>query len=135
MLVLDASVATAWIFPDEVSAYSERVLDDLRTSGAVVPDVWPFQIANVLLVAERRGRLTELQTARALADIEQFQIRVAGSSSIRTVSSLLALGRQERMSAYDASYLDLAIRERLPFATLDERLRTAARSLGLTLFQ
>ena len=131
MLVLDASVAATWIFPDEGSEYAERILDMLRTSEAIVPHVWPLEIANLLLVAERRQRLTAAQAVQAAHVLQALPIRVGSEPSVGEVQVLLAVGRRGHLSAYDASYLELAMREGLPLATLDGRMRAAAENLGV----
>jgi predicted nucleic acid-binding protein len=129
--VLDASVAMAWCFEDEASPLSERVLDLLIADRAVVPDLWTQEVANVLLVAERRGRLSEADAARFAQLLVQLPIEVDSSPS--HLATLLALGREHRLSAYDASYLSLAQRRGLALATLDATLAAAARQSGVAL--
>lgn len=135
MFVLDASVLPGWLFPDEVNTYTEAVLDRLRQTGAVVPEIWPLEITNVLLVGERRNRLTETQTVQFLRFLQSLPIRQAGGSSLAGMSSVLAVARQQNLSAYDASYLELAMREGLPLATEDDRLRASAQRVGVPLLQ
>ena len=112
--VLDCSVAISWCLPDESNAYADAVLILLSAdTEAVVPSIWWLEIVNVLLVAERRRRTTEVQTAEALA--------------------VLALAREYNLAAYDAAYLELARREGLLLATIDNRLSAAARDCGVFL--
>ena len=129
--VLDASVAMAWCFEDETSLLSERVLDLLTADSAVVPELWTQEVANVLLVAERRGRLSEADAARLAQLLIQLPIEVDSSPS--HLATLLALGREHGLSAYDASYLSLAQRRGLALATLDATLAAAAQQSGVAL--
>ncbi len=125
----------AWCFEDEVNAYSEAVLDRLRETEAVVPAIWPLEVANVLLLAERRRRLTEAQTAHFIQLLKALPIRVEESDITRVLGSVLAIGRSHGLSAYDAAYLDVGARQGLPLATQDARLRTAATRAGVTILQ
>jgi predicted nucleic acid-binding protein len=131
-LVLDASVAVAWCLPDEHTAYGEGVLD-LLASGieAVVPAIWPFEVANALLVSERRKRTTAQQVTSILERISDFPITVDPIRMSRAFGTILLLARQEELTEYDAAYIDLALREGLPLATLDDRLGAAARNVGI----
>lgn len=131
MFVIDASVAMAWCFEDEVTDATEAVLDRLRTERAIVPAVWPLEVANVLLVAERRGRISEAQINRFLRLIGQLPITVDDAGS--DLAGVVALGRAHGLSSYDASYLLLAERAGLPLATLDARLGGAATQAGVPL--
>jgi predicted nucleic acid-binding protein len=129
--VLDASVAMAWCFEDETTGDTEAMLDKLTEDPAVVPSLWEFEVANVLLVAERRGRLTEFQAARFVELLGRLPITV--DLAPPTMTTLLAAGRRHELSAYDAAYLVLAERDGIPLATQDEKLRAAARSAGVPL--
>ena len=133
MFVVDASVAASWFLVDERSTYADAVLERLRVSGAMVPVIWPAEMANIFLVAECRGRMTEAQTVRSLELLNDLPIRVAGPDSITWIGAIISLARARALSAYDASYLQLAIQQGLPLATQDERLRTAARDAGVAL--
>jgi predicted nucleic acid-binding protein len=130
-LVIDASVTMAWCFEDEATPDTEAVLDRLQQDEAIVPPLWRLEVANVLLVAERRRRITEAQAARFVGLLGQLPIRIDPSAP--DVSTLLGLGRRHGLSAYDAAYLALAERLAVPLATLDERLATAGRSAGVAL--
>src|SRR5438105_10956873 len=117
MLVLDASVAVAWLVPDEGDDYTDSVLDLLLDEVALVPAIWPLEVANVLLVGERRGRITEAWSIRAIQMLRGLPVEVVDSETTATLESLLAIGRGCRLSAYDASYLKLAMHRALPLAT------------------
>lgn len=129
--VVDASVTLAWCFEDEASPQTETILDMLSDDTAVVPSLWELEVSNVLLLGERRRRLTESQTARFVALLGQLPILV--DSAIVNMEAVLAVGRHHALTAYDAAYLVLAEREGIPLATLDTKLRNAARAVGVEL--
>jgi len=131
VFVVDASVTMAWCFADEVTPATEAVLDLFGGDGAVVPAIWPLEIANVLLVAERRGRLSEAQASRFLDLLQQLPIEV--DEVPVDLAGVVATGRRHALSAYDASYLALAERTGAPLATLDRRLGEAAVRAGVPL--
>ena len=132
--VLDASVTLAWCFPDESTAYTEGVLD-LLAGGAesTTPALWPFEVANALLMAERRKRITTAQVTSVLQRIASLPISIDPIRVDRAFGQILSSARDERLTAYDAAYLELAMRESLPLTTLDDQLRQAARSAGVAL--
>jgi predicted nucleic acid-binding protein len=131
VFVIDMSVAMAWCFEDEATEAADLVLDRLREDEAVVPAIWPLEVANVLLVAERRGRLTEAQASRFLGLLTQLPIEV--DDAPREVAAVVAAGRRHELSSYDASYLVLAERLGASLATLDRRLAKAAERAGVGL--
>jgi len=133
-LVVDNSVVMAWCFDDEESTYTDKVLADLESLEAVVPAIWPLEIGNVLLVAERRKRLTRADSIRFLALISNLPILVIQEAPGRMTKEILSLARERQISTYDASYLDLAMREGLPIATLDSGLKKAAERCDVLLF-
>ena len=132
-IVMDASVTMAWCFEDEATPYTEAVLDLLRNTGAVVSAVWPLEVANVLLVGERRQRLTPARTARFVQLLQSLPITVDTEVLTRALGPVLALAREPGLTAYDATYLELAMREGLPLATQDAQLSAAATRLGVPL--
>jgi predicted nucleic acid-binding protein len=131
--VLDASVAIAWCFQDETTAYTEGVLD-LVTGGqeAFVPSLWPYEVANVLALAERKRRATWATIRSFLDRLYNLPIRVDEGGMTTAFEQALSIARQWRLSAYDAAYLELAVRERLPLATQDADLRKAAKAIGVS---
>jgi predicted nucleic acid-binding protein len=132
--VLDASVTLAWCFADEGTAYTEAVLDLLANGAeAVVPAIWPFEVANAALMGEKRKRITFAQVTAVLQRFGDLPITVDPIRVDRAFGSVLALTRKEQLTEYDAAYIELALREGLPLATLDDRLRAAARSAGIAL--
>jgi predicted nucleic acid-binding protein len=132
--VLDNSVLVAWAF-DERSDYADAVGGSLADGRALVPSVWPLEFADTLLVAERHGRLNEAEVTRIRDYVLSLRIEVVADHAPRITTEVLALARQHRLSVYDASYLDLAMREGLPLASLDQRLVEAARRCGVPLVE
>ncbi len=133
--VLDTSVTMSWCFEDEATPYTEAALDRLQGATAVVPAIWPLEVANVLLSAQRRGRLTEAQSARFVELLGALPIVMEQPSADQIFGSVLPLGRQHGLSAYDAAYLELAARQGLPLATRDERIIAAAAAIGVKILQ
>ncbi len=132
--VLDASVTLAWCFADESTAYTEGVLDLLATgTEAATPAIWPFEVANALLMAERRKRITITQVTSMLQRIASLPISIEPIAVDRAFGQVLAAARHQKLTEYDAAYLELAMREGLPLSTLDEQLKQAARSAGVSL--
>ena len=129
--VLDTSVTLAWYFEDETSEYSADVLRRLRSDSALVPSLWPIEVANGLLSAERRGRITPTEIARAVAQTLELPIAVHDVSPSLALGRVSDLSREHRLTVYDAAYLELAMREALPLATLDDDLLAAAQRVGL----
>jgi predicted nucleic acid-binding protein len=127
--VLDASVTLAWCFEDEATQDTDAVLERLTEDVAIAPALWELEVVNVLLLAERRGRITESQSARFVALLTQLPIHVDSAGT--DMGAVLAAGRHHRLTAYDAAYLVLAEREGIPLATLDAKLRTAAQAAGV----
>jgi predicted nucleic acid-binding protein len=133
--VLDASVTLAWCFHDEATAYADRALDRLNDDSAIAPVVWPLEVANALWMAERRQRLQAAQVNRALALIQGLPVSVDTFEVDRVCRDILSLARAQSVTAYDASYLELAMREGLPLATQDGRMLDAAIRLGLPILR
>ena len=132
--VMDASVTMAWCFDDEGGQLADQALDALEDGEAIVPAIWTLEVANVLLVAERRGRLTRADGEQFLSMLEKLPITVDTSSICAISERILSLGRDHGLSSYDAAYLELAMREGIPLATGDERLRQAMKVLGIAEF-
>lgn len=126
--VLDCSITAAWALEDEHSTYADVVLSGVARTGAVAPAIWWAELHSVLLVAERRGRLRPDDVTSALHNIRALDVRLDHSPES---ASVLRLAREHRLSAYDAFYLELAIRQGRPLATLDGELADAAAREGL----
>jgi predicted nucleic acid-binding protein len=130
--VLDGSVTLAWYFRDEADAYADAIAARFPAVGAVVPTVWTLEVANAVLMGERRKRSTAAQAARWLGYLGSLPITVDEESAARAWSDVLNLARTHNLSAYDAAYLELALRRGLPLATLDGKLKAAAGAVGVT---
>lgn len=130
-IVVDCSVAMAWCFEDQANAMTDRVLASLGEHEALAPSIWPLEVANVLLVAERQKVITEADSARFLNLLGALPILVEDVSFSRATGSILTTGRERNLSAYDAAYLDLAMRTGSALASRDRRLRSAARQAGV----
>jgi predicted nucleic acid-binding protein len=133
-IVLDASVTLAWCFPGESTSYTEAILDLLGAgSNALAPSIWPFEVANGLLMGERRKRLTMAQVVSILQRISDLPITIEAARIDRLFGDVLSVARQQQLTEYDAAYLEVALREGLPLASLDDRLRRAALDVGVQL--
>lgn len=132
--VLDGSVALAWYFKDEADPYADAVAARFTGVRAVVPALWPLEIANAVLMGERRRRSTEAQAAKWLSSLSSLPIEVDEEAAARAWSDVLALARTHGLSAYDAAYLELAVRRGLSLATLDKKLKAAGAAIGVEVF-
>jgi predicted nucleic acid-binding protein len=134
-IVIDASVALAWCFPDEASDYADSVLLALENETAIVPAIWAVELANALLVGERRKRIHQPEVRRFVELVMGLSVVQDGQASANTVSNIVPLGREYNLSAYDAAYLDVAVRHEIPLATLDHALRKACTTAGIKIFR
>jgi predicted nucleic acid-binding protein len=133
--VLDCSVTMAWYFKDEADPYSREVRKALGGARAVVPGLWPLEVANILVLAERRKRSGEAETSKWLSLLRLLPIRVDDETTARAWSDILHIARSHELTAYDAAYLELALRLGLPLASLDDKLKAAAADAGIPQFQ
>ena len=132
--VLDASLTMTWAFTNEATPFTARVLESLKTTHAITPALWPFEVTNALLDAERRGRINAAQQAEFLERLRQLPIQIEHRPAVWLGQQILPLARAHRLTAYDAAYLELAIREGLPLTT-DDDLRKAATAAGTALVE
>ncbi|MBV8740075.1 MAG: type II toxin-antitoxin system VapC family toxin [Alphaproteobacteria bacterium] len=132
--VIDSSIALTWCFEDEASPQTDELFERVRDDGAIVPGLWHLEIANVLLQAERRGRISRADVAQRLALIADLPISIDQETVPRAWRDILSLARSEGLTTYDASYLELALRRGLPLMTKDQELADAARRIGLAVF-
>jgi predicted nucleic acid-binding protein len=132
--VLDASVAFSWCFPGdpaEDTPYSRRILSKLATDDAIVPEIWAFEIANIIFVAfNKRKRIDQKQIDEYLMRLKALPIRVEFNDVWANIA-LESQARKWNLPAYDAAYIDLALRKKLPVATADDDLRKAAQAEGI----
>lgn len=133
--VVDASVTIALTMPDEASEYARRMFLSLgEEDRMLVPPIWAFEVANTLVVARRGSRLADSAANGVARLLQEMPITVLDVSTAEALGEVGALAVSNNLSAYDASYLYLAIREGVPLATLDRRLRTAAVAVGCAVF-
>lgn len=135
--VLDTSVTMRWYFGDgrpQELAYAGAVLDAMKKVSAHVPVTWGLEVSNVIARGEARALVTEARSGAFLEMLEGVDIVVDEATFAHALSDTLQLARRYKLSAYDASYLELALRSGLPLATLDDDLQKAARKAGVKRF-
>ncbi len=127
----------AWCFNDEATPFTETLLGRLAslTDSAIVPALWLYEVVNVTGLAVRKGRITEDKARAFLDSLADLPIEIEDATRAQLFTSVLALVGRHKLTAYDASYLELAIRHDLPIAALDNALSKAAREAGVTLVQ
>lgn len=133
-VVIDASIASAWCFPDEQTDYTKAVFQAVSSSAmdSVAPQLWAYEIRNSVLMGIRRGRISKPDSEQFLLSLNELNVRLSEPASYDAVFSL---AQAHGLTVYDAAYLDLAMQERLPLASLDRQLVRAAEAVGVPLFQ
>ncbi len=130
--VVDASITLSWCFEDESSHAADEVLTRLETGRAIAPSVWTLEVSNAIRSAQRRGRLTDVETPALISLLLALPIDVDDTLSLdATTGRVLQLANSFDRSSYDAAYLDLALRHGLAIATVDDRLASAALTAGV----
>jgi predicted nucleic acid-binding protein len=132
-LVIDSSITLAWFFEDERTDRADVVMRQVASGGAVVPSLWRLEIANALQSAVRRKRISAEFRDASIADLRSFPIAVDSETDRHAWGTTLTLAERCQLTLYDAAYLELAQRLRLPLASLDRELRAAGRALRVTL--
>jgi predicted nucleic acid-binding protein len=136
LCVIDASVALAWSFKDEVSPYATFIVRSVKNAQAVAPIIWPLELNNALISAVRRERIDALVADRIRNTLDQLPVDIDSGIAVASLGQrILRLGIEHGLSAYDASYRELAMRRGLPLATQDERLLRAAGAAGIEILQ
>lgn len=130
--VLDCSIAMAWCFEDEATDFTDSLLESLAQVSVLVPSIWSLEVANVLAISERRGRTNQAKITQFLRLLGNLPIIVDAKTGEKAFTDVLTLARTHKLTSYDAAYLELALREGLPLATLDEGLKRAALNIGVT---
>ena len=130
-VVIDASVALSWCFREESTPETDAIYERVREAGAIVPVLWHLELGNVLLQAEKRGRITDGSVPGRLELFNQLPIVADSETAARAWHETLVLAKTEGLTTYDASYLELALRHGVTLATKDSALRDAARRLGV----
>lgn len=131
--LLDASLTLSWFFEDERNEFAEAVKQSLRQTDANVPALWLAEVANALIVAERRGRISASTLKRAPEVLQRLPIQISHGDPL--MRDLTTIARKHALSAYDAWYVWVAREKRLPIATLDARLERACHNEGVRTFQ
>ena len=134
-LVIDASSVLSWCFEDEGGPEADALIERVASEGAAVPGLWSLEIANGLVMGERRGRIQPAESATFTGMIEDLPIVADPARGARALHETLSLAREHRLSAYDAAYLELAMRLGLPLATGDRSLEAAAERVGVVLLR
>jgi len=131
--VLDASMALAWCFPDESSHHAVSILHRFTEETAIVPPIWPLEVANALVVGMRRGRINEEQLALVAQLLKELPIEIESALVARTFDGVIRMAVTQTLTVYDASYLELAQRLKCPLATADAKLAIAAKTCAIEL--
>jgi len=134
--VIDSSAAMAWALPDEHSSQAGKILSRITEESSLwVPALWWYEVANVVVMARRRKRLSEAQGARVIELLSRFPLQTDAPPGAVSASRLSQLAQEHSLSAYDAAYLELAERRGLALATFDRDLIRAAREAGVHLIE
>lgn len=131
--VVDASLTLAWYFEDEATPATDEMLDRLAANGAIVPALWRLEVANAFQMAIRRKRVDAVFRDTALTELAAMPITVDPETDIHAWTTTLRLSERFALTLYDAAYLELAQRQTLPLATLDNELRAAGHALSVQL--
>lgn len=128
--VLDASIVATWALRDEDHPKADLAFRELGGGSAIAPEILWYEVRNILVSNERRGRITPEDCLRFLESLEHLSISMDARSES---SAVMAMARRHTLTVYDAAYLTLAVQEQLPLATLDKALQNAAVAAGVTL--
>lgn len=132
-LVIDASLAAAWCFPGEQTGYTNSLLRMVaETIDPVAPALWAYEIRNAILMGVKRGRITKDAARKLLVFLNDLDVQLIDPPSHDVV---FGLADRHGLTVYDAAYLDLALRENLPLASLDQALLQAAGNCGVAVFE
>ncbi|MDR0771363.1 MAG: type II toxin-antitoxin system VapC family toxin [Burkholderiales bacterium] len=131
--VLDSSIALTWCFEDEATPAADALLMRLSYDGAYAPSLWPLEVLNALLMAQRRRRMTEEARQDRTMFLRKLPITLDPETAAQAWGTTNRLAERHRLTLYDAAYLELAQRLDLPLASLDADLREAAKALGIPL--
>lgn len=129
--VLDASITLAWCFSDEATASTIALLERLEFESAIVPELWPLEVGNILITAEKRKRISYADIKEFLALLENLNIEIDNQIGSRGFRDIISLAHSEKLTTYDAAYLELAMRYGLPLATKDTALIHVAKRVGV----
>lgn len=131
--VLDASLTLAWCFKDERTVETIALLARAKKEPVFVPQIWPMEVGNVFINAEKKGRISYAKMIEFLTRLGKLDIKIDDETSQRAFHEILSLAHSEKLTTYDAAYLELAMRLGLPLATLDKQMRKAAANVGVNI--
>ena len=131
--IVDSSVSLSWCFEDERTPATKALLERVGDSGAHVPQHWPLEVLNGLMMAERRQRIDTAKRQRLADFLRDLPITLDTETTTQLWNATQRLAERFRLTVYDAVYLELAQRRHLPLATLDQEMRSAGAALGVTL--
>ncbi len=129
--VLDASIALAWCFSDESTAFTHKLLVQLENDIALVPTIWSLEVGNILIMAERRKRISYAEMVQFLELLSALRIEVDADTPSKAFHEVLSLTYSEKLTTYNATYVELAMRHGLPLASKDLELCKTAKRLGV----
>lgn len=132
-MVVDSSVTLTWCFEDEHTVASLALLEQVVENGAMAPALWPLEVMNALIMAERRKRVDAAQRQQLTVLLRDLPIALDEETAEQAWSATVQLAERHRLTVYDAAYLELAQRRSLPLASLDDELRAAAEAAGVAL--
>jgi len=132
-IILDCSVTASWFIPDEFSKSSFYIRDKIRERGAIVPTIWSLEVGNVLLISERRKRITKEQRQKALYILKDLPIKTDELTFKNAWFETIELAEKYNLTLYDACYLELVLRYNSILATFDNNLKQAAKLAGIVL--
>lgn len=135
-LVMDCSVTMAWCFENEATPLTENLLDNLHQISIAVPLIWSLEVINVLLMAERTKRINSIKAIEFIDFLNTLSIEQEPSTTTSLFSTtIFEIAKESKLSAYDAAYLELAMRQDVPLCTFDKALKTAAKKFNVTILQ
>ena len=132
-LVLDCSIAVSWLFEDEASPSTDKILEMVRDRGAYVPNLWHLEVTNVLIQASKKNRIDSVSIPERLATLSLLPIKTDMETHSRAFSDTFYLAEEQMLTSYDAAYLELAMRRELFIATKDNAIKKAAKTLQIPL--
>lgn len=130
-LIIDASVAIAWAVPDKTNSYADAAMEAGISEGIVVPSLWFLEVGNILVINNRRGRLSQEEVNGIVENFGSLSLISDPETATRAMFETVEIAQRHQLSVYDAAYLELASREGFKLATLDQNLASAARGLKL----
>ena len=129
--MIDNSVVLSWIFEDEHSKESQDTLNELIKNYAYVPSLWPFELANALYVAEKKGRIKEADAMIFIKNLKNLPVFIETNNFDNITKDILSLSREHHITVYDASYIELALRKNLTLISFDKELIAVCKKIGL----